>query len=72
VNNGAPPAVEFEILANYNPLPEGEAYAKPAAAKVDGPRKNDGVVLKPYAATHPAPKQQATKPAAKAKNGGRP
>ena len=26
----APPAgVEFEILANYNPLPEGEAYIAP-------------------------------------------
>jgi type IV pilus assembly protein PilN len=25
--------VEFEILADYNPLPEGEAYAKPKAAK---------------------------------------
>jgi len=38
--NGAPvnPAqasgVEFEILANYNPLPIGEAYAKPKAEKV--------------------------------------
>jgi type IV pilus assembly protein PilN len=31
-NPGAPAGVEFEILANYNPLPEGEAYstAKPA------------------------------------------
>jgi type IV pilus assembly protein PilN len=61
-NNGAPPGVEFEILANYNPLPEGEAYAKPAAAKADAPRKSDGVVLKPYSATRPA----------KARNGGRP
>jgi type IV pilus assembly protein PilN len=26
--NAAPPGVEFEILANYNPLPEGEAYPK--------------------------------------------
>ena len=26
-NNGVPPGVEFEILANYNPLPEGETYA---------------------------------------------
>jgi type IV pilus assembly protein PilN len=61
-NNGAPPGVEFEILANYNPLPEGEAYAKPAAAKeirpagvkTASPRKGDGIVLKPYSATHPA------------------
>jgi type IV pilus assembly protein PilN len=28
-----PPAVEFDILANYNPLPEGESYAKPPSAK---------------------------------------
>jgi type IV pilus assembly protein PilN len=30
--NGAPAGVEFEILANYNPLPQGEPYprAKPA------------------------------------------
>jgi type IV pilus assembly protein PilN len=62
-NNGAPPAVEFEILANYNPLPEGEAYAKPAAVKAVAPHKSDGVVLKPYSATHPV---------AKAKIGGRP
>jgi len=26
----APPAVEFDILANYNPLPEGEPYATPS------------------------------------------
>lgn len=25
-NNGAPPGVEFEILASYIPLPEGETY----------------------------------------------
>ena len=29
----APPGVEFDILANYNPLPEGESYAKPASEK---------------------------------------
>jgi type IV pilus assembly protein PilN len=29
----APPGVEFDILANYNPLPEGESYAKPSTAK---------------------------------------
>ncbi len=28
-----PPGVEFDILANYNPLPEGESYTKPASAK---------------------------------------
>jgi type IV pilus assembly protein PilN len=32
-NGAAPPGVEFEILANYNPLPEGEAYAKPKPLK---------------------------------------
>jgi type IV pilus assembly protein PilN len=25
-----PPAVEFDILADYNPLPEGESYTRPA------------------------------------------
>jgi type IV pilus assembly protein PilN len=29
----APSGVEFDILANYNPLPEGESYTKPATAK---------------------------------------
>jgi type IV pilus assembly protein PilN len=29
----APPGVEFDILANYNPLPEGESYTRPASAK---------------------------------------
>jgi type IV pilus assembly protein PilN len=28
-----PPGVEFDILANYNPLPEGESYTKPASPK---------------------------------------
>jgi type IV pilus assembly protein PilN len=28
-----PPGVEFDILANYNPLPEGESYTRPAAPK---------------------------------------
>jgi hypothetical protein len=28
-----PPGVEFDILANYNPLPEGELYTRPASAK---------------------------------------
>ncbi len=26
-----PPGVEFDILANYNPLPEGESYTKPTS-----------------------------------------
>jgi hypothetical protein len=57
-----PPPVEFEIRADYNPLPEGQAYpkVKPVAdAESEGPkvksaggpsRKGEGVVLKPYSA----------------------
>jgi type IV pilus assembly protein PilN len=72
LNNGnslAPPGVEFEILADYNPLPEGETYAtaksekatdsdKPRSSKSAGKNpagKGDGVVLKPYSATQPKP-----------------
>ena len=29
-----PPGVEFDILANYNPLPEGESYTKPSSGKL--------------------------------------
>jgi type IV pilus assembly protein PilN len=29
---GAPPGVQFDILANYNPLPPGESYAKANAS----------------------------------------
>jgi type IV pilus assembly protein PilN len=66
-NSGAPAGVEFEILANYNPLPEGQSYAtvkkanateKPTAAKTSNASpagKGYGVVLKPYSATHPKP-----------------
>jgi type IV pilus assembly protein PilN len=62
--NGAPAGVEFEILANYNPLPEGESYATVKSAhpapqtestrpvRSGSPRKNDGVVLKPYSPPH--------------------
>ena len=35
-NSLTPPGVEFEILANYNPLPPGESYASQKAAKRDG------------------------------------
>ena len=58
---------DFEILANYNPLPAGEAYAKPKATKegADGsaaqPKRhsgklgpNDGLVLPPYVAPRPS------------------
>jgi type IV pilus assembly protein PilN len=34
-NPAAPAGVEFEILANYNPLPEGEAYTAPKPAHQD-------------------------------------
>ena len=34
-NNNAPPAVEFEILASYIPLPDGEKYAASKSASED-------------------------------------
>jgi type IV pilus assembly protein PilN len=34
-----PPGVEFDILANYNPLPEGESYTKPASTKSTSAKK---------------------------------
>ena len=62
--------VEFEILANYNPLPEGEAYAKPKVVKADAggtaaqpkphsvkPGPHDGIVLKPFVAPRPSAAQ---------------
>jgi len=68
--SGAPAGVEFEILANYNPLPEGESYAKPKAVKADvggtavqpkshavKPGPHDGIVLKPYVAPRPSAAQ---------------
>jgi type IV pilus assembly protein PilN len=36
-NSLAPAGVEFEILANYNPLPEGESYASQKTLKKDVP-----------------------------------
>ena len=64
---GALAGVEFEILANYNPLPEGESYphAKTAEEKADAspklhvetasikPGAHDGIVLKPYSVKLP-------------------
>jgi type IV pilus assembly protein PilN len=67
-NNTAPPAVEFEILADYNPLPDGEMYSgkskaektaderatpSSSAPKRANGRKGYGVVLKPYSPAHP-------------------
>jgi type IV pilus assembly protein PilN len=40
-NSLAPAGVEFEILANYNPLPPGESYASPKAAKSDAATDTD-------------------------------
>jgi type IV pilus assembly protein PilN len=73
--NGAPAAVEFEILANYNPLPAGEPYAKSAQVEktaASAPARmrphqsgRQGVVLRPYSATHPhavGPAAQKTRP----------
>jgi type IV pilus assembly protein PilN len=37
VNSLAPAGVEFEILASYNPLPEGESYANQKTVKRDVP-----------------------------------
>ena len=34
-----PPGVEFDILANYNPLPEGESYTKPPSTKPTSAKK---------------------------------
>ena len=63
---GAPEGVQFDILANYNPLPPGESYARPQhrapeSAPHRAPRSAahvsrypaDGVVLRPYETTHP-------------------
>ena len=33
-----PPGVEFDILANYNPLPEGEVYGNPAKHETTEPK----------------------------------
>lgn len=54
--SSTPPGVEFDILANYNPLPPGESY--PKASDTHSPTRHVsdddessgryGVVLKPY------------------------
>ena len=67
--NGAPPAVEFEILANYNPLPEGQVFVKAKsvkdASKTPTPMQGTshpagaGVTLKPMP---PMQRTPATRP----------
>ncbi len=68
--NATPAGVEFEILANYNPLPAGQPFSHPARAKaalVEEPQQPGvsrreqaagsgryGVVLKPHSPTRPA------------------
>jgi type IV pilus assembly protein PilN len=67
-NAGAPGDVEFDILANYNPLPDTPvaeksdkaaaaktAAAKPHVKRAAKPGPHDGVVLKPFVAPRPAP-----------------
>lgn len=70
----APAGVEFDILADYNPLPPGEPYAKTGsrthvaeskAKKISGADSGRyGVVLKPYNETHTGRAVQRT-PAAR-------
>jgi type IV pilus assembly protein PilN len=54
VNPAAPAAVDFDILANYNPLPEGEAYPKPkvvaASPEPTGPAVIMGTPVAPETA----------------------
>jgi type IV pilus assembly protein PilN len=73
--SGAPPGgVEFDILANYNPLPAESAAAvkgtaktapakgaatKPRAKRASKPGPHDGVVLKPYVSPRPVPAKPA-------------
>ena len=71
-NAAAPGDVEFDILANYNPLPDTPvaakadkavaatgAPAKPHVKRAPKPGPHDGVVLKPFVSPRPA----AAKPA---------
>jgi len=60
-NSLAPAGVEFEILANYNPLPPGESYAsqkavkKDAETEADEPRGGAAQGKSPGVAPRPAP-----------------
>jgi len=62
-NNNAPPAVEFEILASYIPLPEGETYTtgKPSGedAKLGKKEKADGA--HPALSANPNTKRHAAR-----------
>jgi type IV pilus assembly protein PilN len=49
-NNGPPPGVEFEILANYNPLPEGETYSTDKAGKNAAKNGKTSATTKPAGA----------------------
>lgn len=69
ITGGPPPGVEFEIMARYNPLPEGETYARPkkqaaadeAEIPAGTPHHNrrpgkyppSGVVLQPFNPARP-------------------
>jgi type IV pilus assembly protein PilN len=78
-NNGAPPGVEFEILANYNPLPPGESYAKQQTEKKEKAAdahefhravpsgRRHGAMLKP---SGPMAVKSAVKPSVKPGKGG--
>jgi type IV pilus assembly protein PilN len=64
-NNGAPAGVEFEILASYNPLPQGETYGNQRAEKREKPAdthtavpsgRHHGARLKPSPGVKPAVK----------------
>lgn len=78
--SGMPAGVEFEILANYNPLPEGQAYPKirilsdqksgslamaPPVSKSQVPAGRPGVVLKPMPPMTPQPPKPQPPPPAR-------
>ncbi len=70
VNPLAPAGVEFEILANYNPLPEGESYASEKKGKAEaadgGAKAGSGSGGQQGGAKRSAVKKQsAKKPAVK-------
>jgi type IV pilus assembly protein PilN len=71
-NNGAPPGVEFEILANYNPLPQGETYEGQRAEKKGAPVVHTAVPGGRHRRAKPSVKpggKPAGKPAGKPRKG---